>query len=132
MAESIAQQKIARLIQRELSEWITLKKNFGQGAFLTVSLVRITADLGIAKIYVSVLPENQLVEVVESLNGMAWEARKDVSAKIRNKVRKIPEFAFYGDDTPQEAAKIEALFKKIEEKDSHKGASESNEDAVAS
>jgi ribosome-binding factor A len=121
MAESIAQQKIARLIQREMSEWITLKRHFGKGAFLTVSLVRLTADMGIAKVYVSVLPEDQLEAVVGELNALAWEARKDISARLRNKMRKMPELAFYGDDTPQEAAKIDDLFRKIQEEEIRKG-----------
>ncbi len=102
MSETIVQRKLAKLIQRELGTIID-RGQFLSGAMLTISVVRITRDLSITKVFVSCLPESQLPQAIETLNTEAWQIRKALGQRIRNKVRKIPEIRFYGDDTLQEA-----------------------------
>lgn len=103
MAESIVQKKLAKLIQQELSDIIPGSGVVPAGALLTVSTVRVTGDLSIAKAYISVFPDKHIQPVLEKLTKRDWEMRKALAQRIRNKVRKIPELRFYPDPSYKEA-----------------------------
>lgn len=114
MAESIVQKKLSRLIQEELSQMFTLSQRGTLKVMLTVSQTKVTADLSLAKIYISTFPDNKLTETVDDLNERNWEIRHALAAKIRNKVRKIPDIRFYPDDSYSEADKINSLIDTLE------------------
>ncbi|MEM7374475.1 MAG: 30S ribosome-binding factor RbfA [Bacteroidota bacterium] len=113
MSESIVQKKLAKLILQQLGEIIRLTFDGGKGVMITVSLVRVTADLSLAKVYVSVLPDKRLDEISEALNEDAWRLRKELAKRIRNKVRKIPDLRFYSDDSFIHAERIDSLLNQI-------------------
>ncbi len=114
MAESIVQKKLNRLIQEELSQYLTASQRGTLEHMLTVSQVRVTGDLSLAKVYVSVFPDAKLQEIVEQLNDRNWEIRHHLASRIRNKVRKIPELRFYSDDSFSEADRINALIDQLD------------------
>ena len=109
MGDSVVQGKLAKLLRMEISELLSQRFNYVKGTLVTVSVVRVTGDLSIAKIYVTVLPDSKHEEVVEKLTENVWEVRKALAARIRNKVRIIPELRFYLDDSFEEAKRIEDL-----------------------
>lgn len=113
MSETNVQKKLSKLIKVELSEILSRDLVYVKGAFLTLTVVKVPRDLGLAKIYVSVLPDTRLKEVVDALNENDWEVRKALARKIKNKVRKIPELRFYGDDSNQYADNIDKLLKDL-------------------
>ena len=110
--------KLARQIQRDLSEiFKSLSSKLFEKAFITIMEVRLSADLGIAKVYIGVMnyPKKQeLLELIEFHNPLI---RKALSDKIRNQVRKIPNLHFYLDTTLDNAEHIERLLDKIREED---------------
>ncbi len=110
--------KLARQIQRDLSEiFNSLSSKIFENAFITIMEVRLSADLGIAKVYIGVMnyPKKQeLLELIEFHNPLI---RKALSDKIRNQVRKIPNLHFYLDTTLDNAEHIERLLEKIREED---------------
>ena len=110
--------KLARQIQRDLSEiFNSLSSKIFENAFITIMEVRLSADLGIAKVYIGVMnyPKKQeLLELIEFHNPLI---RKALSDKIRNQVRKIPNLHFYLDTTLDNAEHIERLLEKIMEED---------------
>jgi len=110
--ETIVQKKIGKLVQVELSI-ILQREAWIKNALITLSVVRMTRDLEIAKIYVSVLPETMHQEVVDFLNKNNWEARKLLSARLKNQLRKMPEIRFFVDDSLAEAAEIEKLISSL-------------------
>lgn len=114
MGESIVQKKVAKLVQQELGEYFSHVKNYVPGAFTTISVVRVPADLSLAKVYVSVLPDSRLQEVAEVLNENAWEIRLGLAQRIKNKVKKIPELRFFADDSFKEAERINQMLDEIE------------------
>lgn len=114
MSESIVQKRTAKLIQQELADLFSHEFNFLPGAFLTISQVRIPPDLGLAKVYVSVLPDGRLEEAATTLNENAWEIRLALSKRIRNKLRKMPEVRFYADDSYKEAERINRLLDEMD------------------
>lgn len=113
MTETVVQKKTAELIRRELSEILQREIQVAQGALLTISGVRVTADLGLAKIYITLFPDTRLEQTVEHLNTQQWEVRNALARRIRNKLRKMPEVRFYADDSLQEVAYMEEIFKQL-------------------
>ncbi len=114
MGETIVQKKVAKLIQQELGDLFSKEFNYVPGTFSTISAVKVPADLGLAKIYVSVLPDQQLEKVAKALNENAWELRFALAKRIKNKVRKIPELRFYADDSLKEAQRINEMLDRME------------------
>jgi ribosome-binding factor A len=110
---SIRTEKVSSLLQRELSD-IFQKELPRSGPLVTVTEVRITADLGIARVYVSVIgTEEERVEVMEYLHAETKMLRKILSSRIRHQFRRIPELEFYEDRLFEQANRIEQLLKSI-------------------
>lgn len=114
MSETIVQKKLAKLIQQELAGLISREHAYTPGALLTVSKVQVTADLSLAKAYISVLPDGKLETAVSALNDQNWAVRHSLAGRIRNKVRKIPELRFYADDSFIEADRINRLIDQLD------------------
>ena len=81
---------------------------------VSVTKVFVSPDLGYAKIYVNFLNSKDTNQSVELLRLHMKTIRMALSARIRHEVMKIPEIAFFYDDTLDYMEKIEAIFKKIE------------------
>ena len=97
--ETTRQQKIARLIQKELSEIFRLETAKIGNVIVSVSTVRVSPDLSIAKAYLSVFPSNKGEEIVANINKNSKSIRYDLAQKVRFQLRKTPELAFYLDDS---------------------------------
>lgn len=109
--ESKRQQKINRLIQKELSEVFQREcAHLVQGKLVTVTIVKVSSDLGLVKVYLSVMPDNSGKEVLENVHNEISSIRHTMGNRLRNQLRKIPEFKFYLDDTAQYASKMDKLF----------------------
>ena len=97
--ETTRQAKISRLLQKELSEIFRLQTAKTHGTLVSVSAVRVTPDLSIAKVYLSVFPCDQAQEVMDSIKASAKTIRYDLAQKVRFVLRKTPELQFYLDDS---------------------------------
>lgn len=108
-------ERLGELLKRDLGEII--QRSFQpEGTFVTVTNVRVTPDLSIAKVYLSVFAPGRDNEVVyEYIDEHVPAIRHKLAAKIKNQVRKIPELHFYADDTAEYVNKMEKLFKKVDE-----------------
>lgn len=112
-APSTRQLKVAREIQKYLAEIIRAKgmAAFG-GAMVTVSEVRISPDLSVAKVYVSVFPSEKQTDVMFSLQDQTRVLRGELGRKIGKQVRIVPELVFYLDTSIDYAEHIDELLKK--------------------
>ena len=109
---SIRQNKVSRLVQKELSEIFQRDlSHLGNGAMISVTMVRISHDLGIARVYLSVFPSKGLEEVIDNISNRAGEVRRLLGNTVRHQLRKVPELHFYGDDSLDYAEKIDDLLK---------------------
>ncbi|MDR9415013.1 MAG: 30S ribosome-binding factor RbfA [Gracilimonas sp.] len=107
-------ERLAAVIKKDLGH-IIQKSYQPDGTFVTVTNVRMTDDLSIAKVYLSVFsPGRDDRPVYEFINEHIDEIRYELASKIKNQVRKIPELHFYQDDTAEYVNKIEQLFKKVD------------------
>ncbi|MCH5245231.1 MAG: 30S ribosome-binding factor RbfA [Muribaculaceae bacterium] len=109
--ESTRQAKIARLIQKELSEIFRQQTAKTQGTIVSVSTVRVSPDLSIARAYLSVFPSAKAAETIESVNRSAKSVRYELAQRVRYQLRKTPELSFFLDDSLDYIDKIDALLK---------------------
>ena len=111
--QSTRQQKVARELQRDLAEIIRSKgmAAFG-GAMVTVSEVRVSPDLSIAKVYVSIFPSEKQSEVMGSLQDQNRLLRGELGRKVGKQLRIVPELVFYLDTSIDYAEHIDELLKK--------------------
>ena len=112
--ETKRQQKFARVIQKELSE--TLQKegwSFHGNSIVTITMVRMSPDLSIAKVYLSIFNAENNELLLNELRAKAREIRYKLGEKIRNQVRVIPSIDFFIDDSMEYVSKMEKLFDAI-------------------
>ena len=107
--ETTRQNNISRLLQKELSEIFLAQTRKTHGTIVSVSIVRISPDLSIAKVYLSVFPSEKAQATIESVNASAREIRYELAQKVRFQLRKIPELRFYLDDSLDYIEKIDNL-----------------------
>ena len=110
--ETTRQNKISRLIQKELSEIFLLQTKSMNGVLVSVSAVRISPDMSIARVYLSVFPSERSQEIVKNINDNMKSIRYELGTRVRHQLRIIPELKFFVDDSLDYAARIDELLKK--------------------
>ncbi len=97
---SIRQEKVANLIKQELSIIFQQQSSMRfDGYFITVTLVRMSPDLGVAKVFVSFMAVKDLEVALRKVKKEATWIRKTLAGVIGKQVRRIPELQFYIDDS---------------------------------
>jgi len=109
--ESTRQKKVARLLQKEMGLIFQKKTSELGGKMITVTIVRMSPDLSVAKIYLSFYPLNEKEDPLLIIKEHSSQIRFELGKKIRNQVRIIPELFFYIDDSLNYIEKIEGLLK---------------------
>ena len=109
--ETTRQNKIARLLQKELSEIFLLQTKAMPGILVSVSTVRISPDMSIARVYLSVFPSVKAEEMGKSINDNMKSIRYELGTRVRHQLRIIPELKFFVDDSLDYIEKIDSLLK---------------------
>lgn len=111
--ESTRQLKVAKELQRDMAEIIRSKgmAMFG-GALVSVSGVKVSPDLSVAKIYVSIFPSDKAESVMNILEENSRALRGELGNRIGRQLRIVPEIAFFRDDSLDYVEHIEELLKK--------------------
>lgn len=107
--ETKRQQKINRLIQKELGEIFLLQTKAMPGVLVSVSGVRISPDLGIAKAYLSIYPSDKSHELLENIKSNAKAVRFDLGQRVGKQLRVVPELVFFIDDSLDYLENIDRL-----------------------
>lgn len=110
--ETTRQAKIARLLQKELSEIFRQQTAKTHGVLISVSAVRVTPDLSIARAYLSIFPSANAQEIMTNINQSAKTIRYELAQKVRFQLRKTPELQFYLDDSLDYIENIDHLLEK--------------------
>ncbi len=109
---SIRQNKVARLLQKEVSNIFQLNAaNWFPNTMVTVTVVRVSPDFSFAKVYLSVFGKMEPKECVELISAHAKMVRGELGKKIGKQLRITPELAFYVDDSLDYAEEIDQLLK---------------------
>ena len=110
---SIRTERLASQVKRDLGP---ILQRFQNGSIITITSVKVSDDLMIVKVYLSVYaPTGDSQQIFEHVLERTALIRSELASLLRNQLRRIPEIHFYLDDTADYVNKIESLFKKIQE-----------------
>lgn len=111
MKESKRQRQFSSLIQKELSEIFQREARwmFESNVFVTITDVRMSPDLGVAKVYLSFMLSQNKKELMELIQLKKGEIRRLLGNRIGKVVRSIPELIFYLDESADYASRIEGI-----------------------
>jgi ribosome-binding factor A len=107
--ESTRLQKVERLIQKDLGEIFQSQTRLMPGVLVSVTSVRMSPDLGLAKSYLSIFPSNKGSEIMKNINNNKKAIRYELGQRIGKQVRRIPELAFFIDDSMDYLENIDNL-----------------------
>ncbi len=110
--EGKRQAKVERLIQKELSEIFRKYTSSMGGVLVSVSTVRVSPDLSIAKAYLSIFPPEKSKEILFNVQNQAKTVRYELAQNVKSVLRKCPELQFYLDDSLDYIDNIDRLLEK--------------------
>jgi ribosome-binding factor A len=114
MAGTTRQLKFAKLIQKEISDIFQRdKRGILDNAFVTVADVRVSPDLGLARIYVSMMLAKDKRAILDKITNRKGEIRKALGNKIGKQVRIVPELVFYLDEVEENAQRMDSLINNL-------------------
>ena len=106
------QNKIARLLQKELSLIFQQQTRATHGVMISVTRTKISPDLSICTAYLSVFPSEKGEEILSNINANSKQIRYELGTHVRNQMRIIPELRFFIDDSLDYIEHIDELLKK--------------------
>ena len=102
---------LLRLLQKELSDIFLLQTKSMPGILISVSAVRISPDMSVARAYLSIFPSEKSEEIVKNINGNMKSIRFELGTRVRHQLRIIPELKFFVDDSLDYLERIDELLK---------------------
>lgn len=105
-------EKISRLLQKELSEIFRLETAKMGGVLISVSTVRVSPDLSVARAYLSIFPSERAQELIGNINDNVAAIRYALASRVKYQLRRTPELSFFIDDSLDYIEHIDQLLKK--------------------
>ncbi len=122
MEEGKRQRQVAGAIQEEMNDiFRRLNLSMLDGGMVSISSVKVTPDLLEARIYLSLFQVKDTKATMKTIEGRAWEIKKELADKMKHQLRRIPVLHFYLDDTLDYVFKMEEIFKNISEEKKGEG-----------
>ena len=116
MEEGKRRKQVAAVLSEELNDiFRRLNLNMLSGGMVSISSVKITPDLLEARIYLSMYKVQDENAALKKIESQSWEIKKELTARVKNQLRRMPILKFYLDDTLDHVFKMEELFKQINE-----------------
>lgn len=114
--ESNRQKKIASVLQRDLVDVLQNAATQGgmKGVIISVTKVNVTVDLSIAKVYLSIFPIERGEELLEGIKSNSSLIRHEISQRTKNQLRRMPQLAFFIDDSLEYIDKINRSLKGLD------------------
>lgn len=106
------QNKIARLLQKELSLIFQEQTRQMHGVMVSVTRVKVSPDLSVCTAYLSVFPSERSEEIVGNITRNERQVRYELGTRVRHQLRIIPELRFFVDDSLDYIERIDELLKK--------------------
>ena len=100
MQESNRQRKIAGILQQDIVDVLQKSAQEGmKGVIITATKVNVNVDLGLAKVYLSIFPSERRDEIIKGIVSNTPLIRHELAKRTRNQLRRMPELAFFADDS---------------------------------
>jgi ribosome-binding factor A len=103
--------KIERLLQKELGDIFQKQTQAIPGTLISVSRVRVSPDLSIAKVYISIFPSEKGNELLSAIRANTKAVRYDLGQRVRTQLRQIPDLSFFIDDSLDYIENIDKLLR---------------------
>ena len=104
--------KVSRQIQKDLGEIFQIEGNkISKGKMITVTNVRVSPDLGFAKVYISIFPTDKKEDALQAVRDHSKQIRHELAQRVRHQLRIIPELSFILDDSLDYIENIDKLLK---------------------
>ncbi len=114
MEEGKRQKQVAAVLQQELNDiFVRLGLNIIDGGMVSIASVKVTPDLLEARIYVSFFKIDDAAASLKKLEDRSWEIKKELTARVKHQLRRMPVLQFYLDDTLNYVFKMEEIFQQI-------------------
>lgn len=105
------QNRIARLLQKELAQIFQAQTRLMHGVMISVTRAKVSPDLSICTAYLSVFPSEKGEEILTNINKNVSQVRYELGKRVHNQLRIIPELRFYIDDSLDYLENIDRLLK---------------------
>ena len=116
MQEGKRQKQVAGVIQEEMNDIFNrMSLTMIDGGMVSISGVKIIPDLLEARVYLSLFQVGDPKKVIHYFEERKPEIKRELSARVKHQLRRIPELKFFHDDTLDQVFKIEEIFKKLNE-----------------
>ena len=101
MEEAPRQKKVATAIQQELAAMLqeAIRNQGASNLLLSITKVNVTIDLSLAEVYLSIFPQDKADTYLKGIKENSYQIRHDMSQRMKNQLRRMPEFSFYIDDS---------------------------------
>ena len=110
--ESIRQKRINSLLQHDMAEvFRALAAAEFPGTLITVSKIRVTPDLGLARVYLSFFPIDRTEKAMEFIQEHAPRIKNELAIRVRHQLRVIPNLQYFADDSMEYEANIDRLLR---------------------
>ena len=109
MEETPRQKKVATAIQQEMADSLqqAIRNQGASNLVLSITKVSVTVDLSLAKVYLSIFPQDKVATYLKGIKENSFQIRHDMSQRMKNELRRMPEFSFYIDDSLDYVDRIE-------------------------
>lgn len=123
MKESIRQKQIGELLRRYFGMLLSEEGSliYGRDKLVTVTQVKMTPDLLVAKIYISVYGTENKQEVILELEDNYPRLRQALGSKVGKNMRRVPDLEFFLDDTMDEMYRVDSLLNRVTDADQNIG-----------
>ncbi|MFI3297950.1 MAG: 30S ribosome-binding factor RbfA [bacterium] len=109
--ENTRQEKISRLLQKEFGDMFVHYARQIQGVIVSVSEVRVSPDLSIARVYLSIFPTDKAEAIITKVNADTKSLRYELGRRMRHQLRIVPELTFYNDESIEKLTQIDEILK---------------------
>ncbi|MGA1225819.1 MAG: 30S ribosome-binding factor RbfA [Tamlana sp.] len=113
MEESQRQKKTGSVLQHDLAEVLqnAAKQGGMRGVLISVTKVKVTVDLSIAKVYLSIFPNDKAKELIQGIKSNTPLIRHEISQRTKHQLRRMPNLEFFIDDSLEYIDKINKSLK---------------------
>jgi ribosome-binding factor A len=116
MNESKRQKQVGALLLEELSDiFRRLGLSMLDGGLISLTAVKVTPDLLEARVYLSLFQVKDTAAVMKLIEDRGWEIKRELAARVKHQLRRIPVLEYIHDDTLEHADRMDALFRKLNE-----------------
>lgn len=113
MEETNRQKKIAGILQRDIADVLqtALRESGIRGILVSVTKVRVTTDLSISKVYLSVFPHQKGEHILQEINAVKPQIKHQIAQRTKNQLRRMPEVEYFIDDSLEYIENLEKSIK---------------------